>query len=143
VIARLQATGLQSMDLLLPAHRDLDRSEYELEGLCHPLSQALFCLFPGTFTAWYIEWEDDEDGHVFLRDAFGDIVDVISYPELLCDDEDYDAAEPVRWRPNLPAKRTRTLLARAGFALTAARSARVRRGLRPRRRAPVARRRNQ
>lgn len=106
---------MQSMDLLLPVHRDLDRSEYPLEGLCHPLSQALSC---------------------------GDIVDLISHPHLLLDDEDYDAAEPIRWRPSLPAKRTRTLLARAGLTLPAAGSARVRRGTRPRRRAPVARRRN-
>jgi len=59
---------------------------------------------------------DDGTNHVFLRDASGDVLDLVSYPGLLCDDEDYDAAEPVRWRPRLPTKRTRTLLARAGLA---------------------------
>jgi hypothetical protein len=37
----------------------MDRSEYPLEGLCHPLSQALFCLFPGAFAAWYVEGEEE------------------------------------------------------------------------------------
>ena len=41
---------------------------------------------------------------------------VISGP-LLCDDEDYDAAERLHWRPRLPTQRTRTLLARAGLAI--------------------------
>jgi hypothetical protein len=94
----------------------MDRSEYPLEGLCHPLSQALFCLHPGAFTAWYVEWEDG-DSHVFLRDASGEVLDLVSYPDLLLCDEDYAAAVPVRWRPRLPTQRTRTLVARAGLTL--------------------------
>jgi hypothetical protein len=92
----------------------MDRSEYPLEGLCHPLSQALFCLFPGAFAAWYVEGEEG-DGHVFLRDAAGEVVDLISHPDVLLDDEDYDAAERLHWRPRLPTQRTRVLLARAGL----------------------------
>jgi hypothetical protein len=77
------------------------------------LSQALFCLFPGEFTAWYVEWEDGL-GHVFLRDASGDVLDLVAYPDVL-GDEDYAAAVPIRWRPRSPTMRTRTLLARAGL----------------------------
>jgi hypothetical protein len=65
---------------------------------------------------------------------------LITYPDLSCDDADYDAAELIRWRPTVPAQRTRTLLERAGLTLPAARSARVRRGTRPRRRAGSRRR---
>jgi hypothetical protein len=115
-MAQLQDAGLQSMDLLLPAHLDMDCSEYPLEGLCHPLSQALFGLFPGCFTAWVIAWDDGES-HVFLRDGDGDVFDLVSYPELLCEDDDYDAGEPVRWQYSRPARRTRTLLARAGLSI--------------------------
>jgi hypothetical protein len=135
VITRLQDAGRASLDLFHPDYRDSDKSEFPLDGLRHPLSQALFCLFPGQFSAWYVEWEDEDGGHVFLRDAAGSVVDLVSYPDLSCDDEDYAAAEPVCWRPRRPTQRTLTLLARAGFALPAARSARVRRGHRPRRRA--------
>jgi hypothetical protein len=107
---------LQSDDLRPARYRAIDRSVYPLDGLCHPLAQALFCLFPGQFTAWYTEFEDG-DIHAFLRDEGGQVVDLVSYPELLCDDEDYDAGERVHWRPRSPAKRTRTLLARAGLAI--------------------------
>ena len=75
-------------------------------------------MFPGQFTAWYVEWEDGE-GHVFLRDGAGQVVDLVSYPDLLCDDEDYDAAERLYWRPRVPTQRTRTLLARAGLTVQA------------------------
>ena len=89
--------------------------QYPLDGLCHPLSQALFCLFPGQFSAWFVEFEDG-DVHLFLRDADGQVVDLVSYPALLCD-EDYDAGERVHWRPRSPTQRTRTLLARAGLTV--------------------------
>ena len=79
------------------------------------MSQALFCLFPGQFTAWYVESEDGL-GHVFLRDAAGDVLDLVAYPDVL-GDEDYAAAVPIRWRPRSPTQRTRTLLARAGLAV--------------------------
>ena len=107
---------MQSEDLMLARHRAMDRSEYPLEGLCHPLSQALFSMFPGQFTAWYVEFEDGE-GHVFLRDGDGQVVDLVSYPNLLLDDEDYDAGERLYWRPRVPTQRTRTLLARAGLTV--------------------------
>ena len=108
---------MQSDDLRPARYRAMDRSAYPLDGLCHPLSQALFCMFPGEFTAWYVEFEDG-DGHVFLRDGDGRVVDLVSHPgPLLCDDEDYDAAERLHWRPRLPTQRTRTLLARAGLAI--------------------------
>jgi hypothetical protein len=116
VIARLQAAGLQSLDLLTPAFRDrADRAD-PLDGLCNPLSQALFCLYPRQFTAWVVEWDDDTS-HVFLRDRDGAVLDLVSYPELLCEDEDYDAGEPVRWQYSRPDTRTRALLARAGLTL--------------------------
>ena len=118
MIAQLQAAGRESLDLFHPAYRDSDKSEFPLEGLCHPLAQALFCLFPGQFTAWYVEWEDGL-GHVFLRDASGDVLDLVAYPDVL-DDEDYAAAVPIRWRPRSPTQRPRTLLARAGLAIPAA-----------------------
>ena len=114
MIVQLQAAGLQSDDLRPTRYRAIDRSAYPLDGLCHCLSQALFCLFPGQFTAWYVEFEDG-DIHAFLRDGDGQVLDLVSYPELLCDDEDYDAGERVYWRPRTPAQRTRTLLARAGL----------------------------
>jgi hypothetical protein len=116
VIARLQAAGLQSLDLLTPAFRDRADREYPLDGLCNPLSQALFCLYPRQFTAWVVEWDDDTS-HVFLRDADGTVLDLVSYPELVCTDEDYDAGEPLRWQYSRPDKRTRTLLERAGLTL--------------------------
>ena len=104
---------MQFRDLFHPDYRDSDRSEFPLDSLCHPLSQAVVCLFPGKFTAWYVEWKDG-DGHVFLRDASGDVLDMVSYPDLL-GDEGYDAGVPVRWRPRLPTQRTCTLVARAGL----------------------------
>ena len=80
MIAQLQAAGRASLDLFHPDYRDSDTRTFPLDGLCHPLSQALFCLFPGAFTAWYVEFEDG-DGHVFLRDAEGTVVDLVSYPD--------------------------------------------------------------
>jgi len=101
----------------MPAwYRKRRNRAYPLDGLCHPLSQALFCLSPGQFSAWYVEFEDG-DGHVFLRDASGEVLDLVSYPDLLLCDEDYDAAERLHWRPRSPTQRTRTLLARAGLAI--------------------------
>ena len=101
---------------MAPAYREMADREYPLDGLCHPLSQALFCLFPGQFTAWVIEWDDDTS-HLFLRDAAGSVLDLVSYPELVCTDDDYDAGEPVRWQYSRPARRTRTLLERAELTL--------------------------
>jgi hypothetical protein len=72
-------------------------------------------MFPGQFTAWYVEFEDGE-GHVFLRDTEGTVVDLVSYPDEP-GDEDYDAAERLHWRPRTPTQRTRTLLARAGLTI--------------------------
>ena len=74
-----------------------------------------FACSLGQFSAWYVAWEDG-DGHVFLRDASGDVLDLVAYPDVL-GDEDYAAAVPVRWRPRLPTQRTRTLLARAGLVI--------------------------
>lgn len=57
---------------------------------------------------------------MFLRDAAGEVVDLISHPDVLLDDEDYDAAERLHWRPRLPTQRTRVLLARAGLTFPSA-----------------------
>ena len=67
----------------LPRHRP---QRVSLRWPVPPLSQALFCLFPGQFTAWFVEF-DDGGVHVFLRDEGGNVVDLVSYPDLLCDDE--------------------------------------------------------
>jgi hypothetical protein len=84
--------------------------------LCNALAQALYCLYPRQFTAWLILWDDDTS-HVFLRDAAGTVLDLVSYPELMCTDEEYDAGEPMRWQYTRPARCARTLIARAGLEL--------------------------
>ena len=115
MIAQLQAAGRESLDLFHPAYRDSDKREFPLDGLCHPLSQALFCLFPGAVYGVVRGVRGWRWPRVLAR-CRGQVVDLVAYPDVL-GDEDYDAAERLHWRPRRPTQRTRTLLARAGLAI--------------------------
>ena len=82
------------MDLLHKDYRDTDQSEFVLNGLCYPIAEALYYACPGQFTPWRILWEDG-GSHWFLKAQDGAIVDLVSYPELLCHPDDYDTEQRV------------------------------------------------
>jgi hypothetical protein len=115
VIAQLQAAGLQSMDLLHEDYADTDRREHLLNGLCYPLSEALYYACPGQFTPWRILWEA-QGSHWFLKAQDGAIVDLVAYPELLCHPDAYAAGQRVGFlsSPRM-SWRCRVLLERAGL----------------------------
>lgn len=103
------------MDLLHPAYRDSDRSAFVLNGLCYTLAEALYYVCPGQFTPWRIRWEDG-GSHWFLKAQDGAIVDLVSYPELLCPSDDYGAAQRVGFLSSARmSQRCRVLLERAGL----------------------------
>jgi hypothetical protein len=115
VIAQLQEAGLQSMDLLHDDYADTDQRAHPLNGLCYMLSEALYYACPGQFTPCRILWEDG-GSHWFLRAPDGAIVDLVSYPEMLCHPDDYAAAQRVGFlsSPRI-SRRCQVLLERAGL----------------------------
>ena len=105
------------MDLLHEDYADTDQTEHPLDGLCYPLSEALYYACPGQFTPWRITWED-RSTHWFLRDKEGVVFDLVSYPGPLCDPEDYAAGQPRGFlsSPRM-SWRCRVLLERAGLGI--------------------------
>ena len=120
----LQDVCERSPDILKSEYRWLDRSQIRLDGYCYPLAEALYHLYPGTFTAWRINWakiqEDGEGTHWFLRyKQGGRIVETTNRGGApVCKPEEYAAAQWQRqFRTAQPSKRCRTLIERAGLSI--------------------------
>jgi hypothetical protein len=117
LIAQLQAAGRESLDLLHPHYRNSDRSEYDLNGLCYALCEALYRLAPERFTPRCLPWQDGGT-HWFLKDHDGAIIDMVSYgyPEPLCTAEEYTWGQPMPLRSHGRISwRARALIERAGL----------------------------
>ena len=116
-MAQLQAAGRQSTDLVTGSYRDLDRRRFPLNGLCYPLAEALYRLFPGRFTPYRLRWED-KASHWFLKDQDSTVIDLLSHKGTpFCTPDEYAAARRASFVNHQPSRRARTLLERAGLTL--------------------------